>query len=179
MKCQMSWSVKCHEVSKVFKCQTSPNGKCHQISNVKCNQMSNIVKFLMSVEVALCSGPCRVPLQWPPAAAPDYSREISQRLSTQCLSNLFKCHPSFLSKQSFYRLTDRSNPRCYIHLRWSCFSRMASVFCLFVFWQFYFQNPFSSDAFATDLSAGEVVAMSIRSPSDEKNLSITNMSPPI
>ena len=122
MKCQMSWSVKCHEVSKVFKCQTSPNGKCHQISNVKCNQMSNIVKFLMSVEVALCSGPCRVPLQWPPAAAPGYSREISQRLSTQCLSNLFKCHPSFLSKQSFYRLTDRSNPRCYIHLRWSCSS---------------------------------------------------------
>ena len=122
MKCQMSWSVKCHEVSKVLKCQTSPNGKCHQISNVKCNQMSNIVKFLMSNEVALCSGPCRVPLQWPPAAAPDYSREISQRLSTQCLSNLFKCHPSFLSKQSFYCLTDRSNPRCYIHLRWSCFT---------------------------------------------------------
>ena len=121
MKCQMSWSVKCHEVSKVFKCQTSPNGKCHQISNVKCNQMSNIVKFLMSVEVALCSGPCRVPLQWPPAAAPDYSREISQRLSTQCLSNLFKCNPSILSKQSFYRLTDPSNPRCYIRLRWSCF----------------------------------------------------------
>ena len=70
--------------------------------------------------------PCRVPLQWPPAAAPDYSREISQRLSTQCLSNLFKCHPSFLSKQSFYRLTDRSNPRCFIHLRWSCFHQMDS-----------------------------------------------------
>ena len=38
----MSWSVKCHEVSKVFKCQTSPNGKCHQMSNViKCQISSN------------------------------------------------------------------------------------------------------------------------------------------
>ena len=118
-------------------------------SNVKCNQMSNIVKFLMSVEVALCSGPCRVPLQWPPAAAPGYSREISQRLSTQCLSNLFKCHPSFLSKQSFYRLTDRSNPRCYIHLRWSCSSivqlvplcsnfYLADLVCFYSFGRFHF-----------------------------------------
>ena len=109
MKCQMSWNFKCHEVSNLMKCQRSlnvkrhqiSNVKCNQMSNVKCNQMSNIVKFLMSVEVALCSGPCRVPLQWPPAAAPGYSREISQRLSTHCLSNLFKCHPSFISKQSF------------------------------------------------------------------------------
>ena len=122
----MSPNGKCHQISNEMKCQISLNVKGIKMSNVtkgqmpsnvKCNQMSNIVKFLMSVEVALCSGPCRVPLQWPPAAAPDYSREISQRLSTQCLSNLFKCNPSILSKQSFYRLTDPSNPRCYIRLR--------------------------------------------------------------
>ena len=80
---------------------------------------------IFSIFVFLCF--CRVPLLWPLAAAPGYSREISQRLSTQCLSNLFKCHPSFLSKQSFYRLTDRSNPRCYFHLRWSCFGRKYTV----------------------------------------------------
>ena len=34
---------------------------------------------------------------------------------------LFKCNPSILSKQFFYRLTDLSKPRCYIHLRWSCY----------------------------------------------------------
>ena len=96
-------NVKCHKMSNVMKCQMSWNVKCHEVSNVS------------------WSGS----LQWTPpcplTVAPDYSREISQRLSTQCLSNLFKCHPSFLSKHSFYRLTDRSNPRCYIHLRWSCF----------------------------------------------------------
>ena len=40
---------------------------------------------------------------------------------TKCqMSQNVKCHPLFISKQSISFLDDLSQPRCYIHLRWSC-----------------------------------------------------------
>ena len=57
MKCQMSWYVKCHEMSNVIKCQMSWNVKCHKMSNVikfqmswnvKCREMSNVMLCQMS-----------------------------------------------------------------------------------------------------------------------------------
>ena len=37
IKCQMSWSVYCHEMPIVMKCQMSWNAKCHEMPNImKC-----------------------------------------------------------------------------------------------------------------------------------------------
>ena len=62
----------------IFVLKVPKSVRCHQMSsNVNCHQIS----------IVICSGP-RI--------------EISQRVSSQSLSNLSKCHQSYLSKQSIY-----------------------------------------------------------------------------
>ena len=51
MKCQESWNVKSHEMSRVMKCQMSWHVKCHEMSNVMKCQMSNFTKCQMSWNV--------------------------------------------------------------------------------------------------------------------------------
>ena len=63
MKCQESWNVKSHEMSRVMKCQMSRNVKCHETSkvtklqkswNVKCQEMSWNVKSHEMLNVMKC-----------------------------------------------------------------------------------------------------------------------------
>ena len=81
---------------------------------LKVKLTTHLMQICSTVHVQIFNDSWSSSLQWtlpcPLTVVPGYSSEISQLLSTQCWPNRFKCYPSSLSKQSFYRLTDRSNP---------------------------------------------------------------------